>query len=133
MCRTAQLPASVIGVLEVPFRGRNVKFAGDRTFENWTVTVLNDTDFKVRDSMERWMNGMAGHQNNTGLTQVRDYTADLFVEQLDKDGSTLKTYSFRGCFPINVAAIDLSYDEATAVEEFAVEFSIQYWESDTTS
>ena len=100
--KLAQLPASVMNVIEVPFRGRQLKIAGDRTFESWTVTVLNDTDFNVRNAMERWMNGINAHQNNTGLTNPLDYQADLVVEQLDRDETVVKTYNFRGCFPTNV-------------------------------
>ena len=133
LCKTAQLPASVMNVIEVPFRGRQLKIAGDRTFETWTVTVLNDTDFNVRNAMERWMNGINAHQANTGLTNPVDYQADLIVEQLDRDESVLKKYNFRGCFPTNVSAIDVSYETVDTVEEFTVEFQVQYWESDTTS
>src|SRR5210317_1383860 len=133
LCKTAQLPASVMNVFEVPFRGRQLKMAGDRTFEPWTVTIINDTDFSIRNAMERWMNGINAHQANTGLSNPVDYQADLIIEQLDRDGSTLKTYNFRGCFPINVAAIDVSYETVDAIEEFTVEFQVQYWESDTTS
>ena len=133
LCKAAQLPASIMNVIEVPFRGRQLKIAGDRTFETWTVTVLNDTDFNVRNAMERWMNGINAHSANTGLTNPVDYEADLIVEQLDKDGETVKTYQFRGCFPTNVAAIDVNYETVDTVEEFTVEFQVQYWESDTTS
>lgn len=133
LCTAAQLPASTLGLITVPFRGRQVKLAGDRTFDTWTPTIINDTDFSVRNSMERWMNGMNQHNTNTGLTNVNDYSADLFVEQLDKDGSTLKTYNFRGCFPTSISAIDLSYAAADQIEEFAVEFQVQYWESNTTT
>ena len=133
LCKAAQLPASVMNVIEVPFRGRQLKIAGDRTFETWTVTVLNDTDFNVRNAMERWMNGINAHAANTGLTNPVDYEADLIVEQLDKDGETVKTYQFRGCFPTNVSAIDVAYETVDTIEEFTVEFQVQYWESDTTS
>lgn len=133
MCKGAQLPASVMNFVDVPFRGRQLKVAGDRTFEPWTVTVINDTDFNVRNSMERWMNGMNSHSSNTGRTAPADYQADLTVEQLDKDGSVLKTYKFRGCFPTNVTSIDLTYDANDQIEEFQVEFQIQYWEAETTS
>lgn len=133
LCKTAQLPASVMNVLEVPFRGRQLKIAGDRTFETWTVTIINDTDFVTRNAMERWMNGINGHQTNTGLVNPIDYQADLIVEQLDRDGSTLKKYNFRGCFPTSVSAIDVSYETVDQIEEFTVEFQVQYWESDTTS
>lgn len=133
LCKAAQLPASVMAQIDVPFRGRQLKVAGDRTFEPWTVTVLNDTDFTVRNSMEQWMNGINAHAANTGLTNPVDYQADLIVEQLDKSGDTVKTYNFRGCFPTNVSAIELSYDTNDAIEEFTVEFQVQYWESNTTS
>ena len=133
MCRAAQLPASVMSEIVVPFRGRELKIAGDRTFEIWSPTIINDTDFAVRDAMERWMNGINAHSDNSGLTNPVDYQADLIVEQLDRDGSTLKTYNFRGCFPTNIDPIDLSYDPAAAIEEFGVTFQVQYWESNTTS
>jgi len=133
LCKTAQLPASVMNVFEVPFRGRQLKMAGDRTFEPWTITIINDTDFAIRNAMERWMNGMNAHQQNTGLSNPVDYQADLIIEQLDRDGTTLKTYNFRGCFPTSVSAIDVSYETVDAIEEFTVDFQIQYWESDTTS
>ena len=72
MCKAAQLPSSIMAVVEVPFRGRQLKIAGDRTFESWTPTILNDTDFVVRDSMERWMNGINAHSANTGRVAQAD-------------------------------------------------------------
>ena len=133
LCEAAQLPGSTITPIIVPFRGRQLKMSGDRTFEAWTPTIINDTDFVIRDSMERWMNGMNAHSANTGLTNVVDYEADLLVEQLDKDGSIIKTYNFRGCFPTAVSPIDLSYASESEIERFTVEFQVQYWESNTTS
>ena len=133
MCKAAQLPGSVMGIVEVPFRGRLLKIAGDRTFEIWSPTILNDTDFKVRNAMERWMNGINAHSANTGLVAPADYSADLIVEQLDRDEVVLKRYNFRGCFPTSIGAIDLAYETNDAIEEFTVEFQVQYWESNTTS
>jgi hypothetical protein len=133
MCKAAALPASTVNVISVPFRGRQLKIAGDRTFETWTVTVINDTDFAIRDAMERWMNGINSHNANTGFNDPAEYQTDLSVEQLDKDGIVLKTYNFRSCFPTSIAAIELSYETVDTVEEFAVEFQVQYWESNTTS
>jgi hypothetical protein len=133
LCKTAALPVSEMALVTVPFRGRQLKIAGDRTFANWTVTIINDTDFSVRDAMERWMNGINAHAANTGLSNPVDYEADLSVDQLDRNGDVLKTYNFRGCFPTNVSEIALSYETNDAVEEFTVEFAIQYWESNTTS
>jgi hypothetical protein len=133
MCKGAQLPSSVTNVIDVPFRGRQLKVAGDRTFEPWTVTIINDTDFAVRDSMERWLNGINNHKANAGLTNPVDYQADLIVDQLDRDGTAIKTYNFRGAFPVNISNIELSYETVDTIEEFTVEFQIQYWESNTTS
>lgn len=133
LCEAAQLPGSIMGVITIPFRGRQLKIAGDRTFDTWSPTIINDTDFKVRDSMERWMNGINAHRANTGISTPVDYQADLVVEQLDRDESVLKTYNFRGCFPTNVQPIDLSYASNDEIERFTVEFQVQYWESNTTS
>lgn len=133
MCKGAQLPASVIAQLDVPFRGRQLKIAGDRTFENWTITVINDTGMEVRNAMERWMNGMNEHVNNTGLSNPTDYQTDMAIQQLDKSGNVTKEYTIRGAYPVNVSAVDLSYDTNDAIEEFTVELAYQYWESGTTS
>jgi hypothetical protein len=133
MCEAAQLPASTTGLIEVPFRGRRLKLSGDRTFEPWTVTIINDTNMAIRDAMERWMNGINSHSTNTGIADPLLYEADLKVEQIDKAGDTIKVYNFRGCFPTSVSAIDLSYGAENEIERFTVEFQIQYWESNTTT
>lgn len=133
MCKGAQLPQSVIEEVPISFRGRLLKIAGERSFEPWSVTVLNDTDFGTRDAMERWMNGINGHTTNVGLVNPVDYQADLIVEQLDRDGTSIKRYDFRGAFPVNVGEIDLDYDTAGQIEQFQVVFAYQYWESNTTS
>jgi hypothetical protein len=133
LCEAAQLPGSTMGVITIPFRGRQLKLAGDRTFDTWSPTIINDTDFAIRNAMERWMNGINAHKANTGLTAPIDYEADLLIEQLDRDGSILKTYTFRGCFPTAVAPIDLAYGTNDDIERFTVEFQVQYWESNTTS
>lgn len=133
LCEAAALPASTLGTITIPFRGRQLKIAGDRSFDVWTPTIINDTDFKIRNAMERWMNGMNAHTANTGLVNPTSYQADLMVDQLDKDGSTLKRYIFKGCFPTSVSAIDLNYATENEIERFQVEFQVQYWTSDTTS
>ena len=133
MCRAAQLPASTVEATPVPFRGRILNVAGDRTFEPWTVTILNDTGFEVRDSMERWMNGINGHSANTGITNPVDYQTDLIIDQLDRDESVIKRYNIRGAFPTSVGDIGLTYDGGGEVETFDVVFTYQYWESNTTS
>ena len=129
MCKTAQLPGSTFGVIDVPFRGRILKMAGDRTFEVWTVTIINDTDFAVRNALERWSNGIIAHSTNTGLVSPINYEADLKIEQLDRNGDSLKEYVFRGAFPNEIAPIDVSYETVDAIEEFTVTFTYQYFEA----
>lgn len=133
MCKAAQLPASVVGQIDVPYRGRQMKIAGDRTYENWTVTIINDTGFEIRDAMERWQNGINTHVSNGGLTNPADYEADLAIDQLDKAGNSVKSYTFRSAWPVNVSSIDVSNESTDTIEEFTVEFAYQYWESNTTS
>jgi hypothetical protein len=129
LVKGANLPASNIAQIDVPFRGRILKIAGDRTFDTWTVTVLNDADFAIRSAFERWMNTINRVSDNTGLTDPATYQADAYVYQLDRDGSTLRSYRFYDVFPTAVAPIDLSYDAGNAIQEFTVEMQVQWWEA----
>jgi len=129
LVKGANLPASNIAQIEVPFRGRSLKIAGDRTFDSWTVTVINDTDFSIRSAFERWMNTINRVSDNTGLVNPADYQSDAYVYQLDRDGSTLRSYRFYDVFPTQVAPIELSYDNGTGIEEFTVELQVQWWEA----
>jgi hypothetical protein len=128
LVKAAALPASTIAALPVAFRGRTLNVAGDRTFESWSVTVINDTDFSIRSAFENWMNTMNRVSDNSGVTDPALYQADAFVYQLDRDGSTLRAYHFYDIFPTNISAIDLSYDNE-GIEEFSVEFQILWWEA----
>ena len=132
MCKASSLPESTVSEITVPFRGRQLKLAGDRTFASWEVTIINDTNFEVRDAMERWMDGIAGHTLNEGLQNPSEYKADGIIEQLDRDGNVIKTYDYRGIFPTTVAAIPVAYD-TEGIQEFGVTFSYDYWESNTTT
>ena len=127
LVKGARLPASNIAQIEVPFRGRVLKIAGDRTFDSWTVTVINDTDFAIRSAFENWMNTINKLDNNTGLVNPADYQADAFVFQLDRDGQTLRKYRFYDTLPTQVGPIELSYD-AQGIQEFTVELQVQYIE-----
>jgi len=133
LCRATTIPGMTIGNINVPFRGRNIKIAGDRTIEEWSVTVYNDTNFRLRNAFERWQNGINNMSDNEGLTNPVDYQVDAFVDHLDRNGNTVKSYTLRGAFPTAIAAIDLNYDEATAIEQFDVTFNYQYFESNTTT
>jgi len=147
LCKAAALPASNIAPIEVPFRGRTLKVAGDRTFDTWTVTIINDENFQLRTAFELWMNAISKLENNTGATNPASYMTNAFVHQLgrgasqgrestqnsDTAGGTgitpLRSYKFNDIFPTNVAQIDLSYDSTDTIEEYTVEFQVQYWEA----
>ena len=125
----SNLPGSTLGEIAVPFRGRNIYVTGDRPApETWTVTFFNDTDFMIRNAMERWHNGINDFANNTGVTTPADYQTDLFVEQLDRDDVVLKTYIFRNAFPLTIGTIDLSSAEAGELETFEVTWRYQHFE-----
>ena len=142
LVKAANLPASNINVIDVPFRGRNLKIAGDRTFDVWTITVINDTDFMIRNAFERWMNAINKHDNATGEVTPADYQTDMTVSQLgrapkgtpgglggiDEDVPILRQYKFHGTFPTNVSAIELSYDQTDSIEEFTVDLQVQWWD-----
>ena len=128
LVKGANMPASNVNPIEVPFRGRVLKIAGDRTFDSWTVTVINDTDFAIRSAFEKWMNVINRVSDNTGLTNPADYQADAYVYQLDRDGSALRSYRFYDVFPTQVGPIDLSYD-SQGLEEFTVELQVLWWEA----
>jgi hypothetical protein len=128
MVKAAALPASNVNFLDVAFRGRTLKVAGDRTFESWTITVINDTDFSIRSAFENWMNTMNRVSDNTGVTDPAVYQADAFVYQLDRDGSTLRAYHFYDLFPTNISSIPLAY-ETEGIEEFTVEMQVLWWEA----
>ena len=128
LIKTAALPASTITPLPVAFRGRVLQVAGDRTFETWSITILNDTDFIIRSAFENWMNTINRVSDNTGVTDTAEYTADAFVYQLDRDGSTLRAYRFYDLFPTSITSIPLSSD-TEGIQEFTVEMQVLYWEA----
>jgi len=133
LCRSTNLPGMTLGEVAVPFRGRSLYIAGDRTFETWTTTILNDTDFAIRNAFERWMNGINALSDNSGLENPSDYQVDAFVDQLDRAGTVIKSYTFRGLWPLTIAPIELGYDTNDAVEEFEITYRYQFFETDTTS
>lgn len=134
MCKAAQLPASNVAEIPVPFRGRVLKVAGDRTFDPWTITVVNDTDFRIRTAFEKWMNGINKHDDNTGRTNPVDYQKQAKVKQFGRSHTSktipvLKEYEFYGVFPTNVSEIEVSYDSTDIIEEFTVTLQVQWWDA----
>lgn len=132
LIKAASLPASTISPITIPFRGRQLQIAGDRQFEPWVITIINDNDFSLRDSFERWMNEINRHTENVGRLNPNDYMVDMSVEQLTKQNTVAKSYDFQGVWPSAVSAIDVSYDAENSVEEFSVELQVTYWTAKTT-
>ena len=129
VCKTAELPESVVSSIDVPYFGRKIKVAGDRSFSDWSVSVINDEDFSVRAMFEAWSNAL-----NRLVSNVRDpaisaeqYKVDLDIVQYGKDGSTLRSYQLIGAFPTQISGIALSWESASAIEEFTVNFAYDYW------
>jgi|TARA_B100002052_G_scaffold250086_1_gene237591 hypothetical protein len=137
LCKAAQMPAQTIANIDVPFRGRIFKVAGDRTIENWSITIINDEDFLFRNAFEEWTQQIANLDDNMGSTNPASYMVNAKVYQLGR-GSTqasqnnggdsnvvLKEYEFIDIFPVSVGSIDLSYDSTDTIEEYTVEFAVQ--------
>lgn len=141
LIKSAGLPASTISEIPVPFRGRTLKIAGDRVFDVWTITVINDTDFKWRAFFERWMNLITKVSDGSGTIAPADYMTDMTVAQLTRGPTVspdqvnnqnidvLRRYVVHGAFPTNVSQIDLSYNNENEIEEFTVDLQIQWWEA----
>ena len=129
LVKAAALPSSTINPIEIPFRGRILKIAGDRTFETWTITVINDVDFVIRSAFEKWMNVINKLDDATGLQNPDEYQKDAMVHQLDRDGGILRSYKFWDIFPTNLSAIDMSYETTDTLEEFTVEMQVHFWEA----
>ena len=130
LVKTSSLPALTLTEIPIPFRGRNIYIAGDRTApDTWSTIFLNDTDFMIRDAMERWSNGINDLADNTGVIAPSDYQTDLTVEQLDRDDTILKSYIFKSAWPTTVATIALDTAEAAAIEEFEVTWRYQHFEA----
>ena len=130
LCTTASLPGQTMAEIAVPFRGRSIYIAGDRTFdEGWTSTFYNDTDFMIRTAMERWSNGINDFADNTGVIAPADYQSDLTVDQLDRDDAVLKTYIFRSAWPTAIGPVELSSANADAIETFDVTWRFQHFEA----
>ena len=132
MCKTAQLPGSTVGVVPVQYFGRELKFAGNRTFADWTITIVNDEDFIIRNAFERWLNGINSHNlnvRNPVALAPAGYTVDGQVTQFGKQGNTLKKYKFIGLFPTDLAPIDVDWGANDTIEDFTVTLSYQWWEA----
>ena len=126
LVKAAGIPASTVGSYTVPYFGREVKYAGDRVFEDWNITVINDEDFSIRNSMEAWSNAINTHDSNQRALP-RDYKSNAIITQFGKDGKALRSYVFEGLFPISISQIDVGWETVNAIEEFTVSFQYDLW------
>lgn len=134
LARATTIPSSNLGMIGIPYFGRMVKMAGDRTFDPWNVTIINDEDFKVRNAMETWSNSINNMRGNTRLAGATSlsYKAQATVTQYSKTGETLRVYKFEGLYPQNISEIGLGWDAVDTIEEFGVTFEYDNWVVDTT-
>ena len=123
----AAIPASNVNPTLIQYRGREVKLAGERTFDPWPVTIVNDTGCSLRNPIEEWMAGLNDLETNTGVLTPADYQADLVVEHLDRNDDTLATYTLYNAFPINMSEISLQYGQNDVIEEFTVTFNYSHY------
>lgn len=127
LCKAAQIPSFDVAQVEVMYRGRPVNFAGERTFQPWTISVYNDADFVLRNAFETWINEMANSGSTSGIVTPSSYQSDLEVHQLDRNDLELRKYKFSDAFPISVGAINLSWDQNNAIQEYDVTFAYNYY------
>lgn len=131
LCRAAQIPEANLGIIEVPYFGRRVKLAGDRTYGEWSVTVMNDEDFLIRNALEQWSNSINSFQGNIRQFDSASpllYKGTAEVTQFSKTGVPLRTYKFNGIFPSLVSPIELDWGQTDTIEEFTVTFQYDWWE-----
>ena len=132
LAKAAQLPASNVENIGILYRGRPVNFAGERTFQPWTVTIYNDTTFNIRNALEQWQAGIQNYSATTGRTNPRDYQVDLTVHQLDRNGADIKIYKFVDAYPIIIGPVALDFEQQNQIETFDVEFQYNYFTSNST-
>jgi hypothetical protein len=131
MVKAAQLPASNLGFVDVPYFGRKIKIAGDRTFDPWEVTVINDEDFSIRNAMENWMNAINSHVGNlrSGANLAPEsYKTQAQITQYSKTGAPIRIYNFDGMFPTLISPIQMSWESTDQVEEYSITFQYDWWD-----
>lgn len=133
MIKSSSLPSSQMGMVEAPYFGRKIKLAGDRTFTDWEVTVINDEDFLVRNAMETWMSYLNSHEGNLqqfGTSSPAAYKSQALIKQYAKTGNVIRTYKFDGLFPMSVSPISMSWESVDQIQEFNVTFAYDWWTVD---
>jgi len=130
-CKAAQLPGETLGTIELPYFGRKIKITGDKTFAEWTVTVMNEETFNVRNAFENWMSRINTHVGNLKVDPNYKSTVAQ-VRQYAKTGEVIKRYNFIGIWPSDISPIDVSWESNDAIEEFTVTLQYDWWESAST-
>jgi hypothetical protein len=136
LAKAAQLPGSTLGTVPMFYFGRELKFVGNRSFADWTITIINDENFKVRKALESWMNGINSHAGNLragAAASPTGYSSDAVVNQYDKAGNIIKSYKFVGAFPVDLSPIDLDWQSNDTIEEFTLTLAYQWWETESTT
>ena len=129
MCKATSIPGADIASFTVPYFGRTIKLAGNRTFAEWSTTIINDEDFAVHAGLTNWMNGINGHADNSRTLSAADYQVDAEVVHYAKDGSVAKTITLVNCWPSSLAAIELGWESNDAIEDFTVTWQYDYWQA----
>lgn len=133
LARAASIPASTIGDIPISYRGRQIHIPGDRTFSPWSLTIINDTDFALRDAFEQWANLINSHEGNIGTQGLANVVQEWRVTQLGKGGESLKTYKFVDCWVSEVSDITLDFETSNSIETFTVTLQYSYWTSNSTT
>lgn len=133
LCHAASLPEVELGIVQVPFQGRILKVAGDRSFKAWTINVYNDNNFSLRNAFEKWSDVMNRVETNIGRNALSTYAQQWTVTQIDREGRDIKTYTFIDCWPSSVTDIKLSFEQKTEIETFGVNLEYQYYQMEGTS
>ena len=127
LVKAAQLPASQVGVIDVPFRGRKLKVSGDRSYADWSTTITNDHSFGLRVALEKWSELIQNHNFALGANELSQYFGTAIVRQLDRDANQIRAYKFRGIWPTTVGEIGLDFDSTDQVEFYDCTWAVQYW------
>ena len=129
LCKAAQIPASSLGTIEIPYRGRKIKIPGDRSFQDWSITIISDANLQLRSAFEYWSAIFNSHTGNVTVNNFMEFMPQWSVTQLLRNGEPLRTYSFIGCYPSEIGAIDLSYENNDSIAEFPVTLNYSWWEA----
>ena len=133
LVKAASLPGTALGTIEIPYRGRKIKVPGDRVFSDWSISLINDNKFQLRNLFELWVDSIQSMERNVATNEFINFSTPVFadwtVNQMDRTGKPIKAYTLVGCFPTDISPIDLSYESSDQIEEFSVTLAYSYFTS----